>query len=60
MQLWSCKFDGTARTGNVGTGSIFKIKKNIKLQINIPGDPWGYNGDGVINIVDLANIQNIF
>lgn len=50
--------DGTARTGNVGTGSILQIKKNNKVVDQYPVVIYGdNNGDGVINIVDLANIQ---
>ncbi len=50
--------DGTRCTGNVGTGTKVQIKQGNKVtkewQVLIYGDN---NGDGKINIVDLANIQ---
>lgn len=50
--------DGTRRTGSVGTGSILQIKKDNKVVDQYPVVIYGdNNGDGVINIVDLANIQ---
>ncbi len=50
--------DGTVRTGNVGTGSILQIKKDNKVVDQYPVVIYGdTNGDGIINIVDLANVQ---
>lgn len=50
--------DGSKNTGNVGTGTKVQIKQDNKVieewQVVIYGDN---NGDGKINIVDLANIQ---
>ncbi len=50
--------NGTPLTGNVGTGSIIQVKQGNQVlnqhQVVIYGDT---NGDGRINIVDLANVQ---
>ena len=50
--------DGTKATGNVGTGKKLQIIQGNKVVKEYPIIIYGdTNGDGNINIVDLANVQ---
>lgn len=52
------KANRTEQTGNVGTGNIVQIKQGntivMEYEVVIYGDT---NGDGLINVLDLANVQ---